>query len=347
MSSTKKAKLIDFKPIPGARPDFAAGEKTLVWPWKAVLDGATDDPYRDIIDNNLGQILLGTHPNRNDLYLLKVDMDMEPELPNLYIVKFHYSNRVPWDDGAVKKGEAFIYEPNPGNEPAKITRTYYTTSEAMTIDLDDKIFQTTANEQIFHQEEVQYRAWKFQKKVNVIPEVFRTRQKDGNNIFINSDVVTFDGQKFEKYELLIRDIECQSPEIKNKFIYYLVSFTMMYNPKTWLVKKRNAGFIYLKPFKVILNNKTQKIQAVFKNIPTAIKVGEPPVFPPHAIPLDADGNIYPGFALYTSDPKTGAKVLSTIKDVTSAKYLKKVFDDTQLTFRTKNAIKFTGNLPLE
>lgn len=337
--------IYDFTRILTTKGKFSPQEKTITEIWQAtsstpIFDASVElDPFLPAILSPQKQ-----HP---EMRLVDVDfMEQDVKVPNMQMVVQRYSNRWTLGDGSNLNGGQFDPEPNPNKEDAIINRGFWTDTKVFEVDLDNLPITTTAGEQIFHQEEVEYQSWTIQKNVPKYPAIFGS-PKNGSRMFINSDRVVFDGETWDKETLLIRQITCGTIGVKNNFFYFPLQFQVLFNPDTWATIKRNAGFVALTPVQIQVNRFLKKW--VMKPMP--IKVGIPAAYPSQPIPLQNEpgnplthGRPFPEFiSTNPVDHPTGY----TDKAEISPARLKEIWKLTKLTFRTKESIKFTGNVPLK
>lgn len=321
--------------------------------YQAVANVPIIDAYKSISD--LIDPMLSPHRQHPELKLVTVNYpDQDIRVPNVQNVRLRYSNRLQLANGVVTNGTDFALEPNPLKEPAYIDCGFWTTTKDWELDLDSLPFCTTAGEEILHSEEVEYQMWVIEAKVPKYPPVFGS-PKNGSRIFINKDKVKFAGEKWDENTLMIKQITMGKMDQKNGYFFFPLRFMMIFNPDTWLVKKRNAGFIAKEPILVTDSSVAFLRKYILK--PAPIKIGDPPQYPSRPIPiqnkpgkndfardpLNVDGMVFPEFV--TKSP-AGMPTGYSDQALLDPKRLKEIWKETVLTFRTREAIKFTGNIPL-
>lgn len=330
-------------------------ESSLVETWQAVAAAPIFDPYTEL--EQYVPALLTANKQHPALKLVAISFpDQDVRLPNVQMVIQRYSNRIQLGDGQRQDGQAFVLEPNPLKEPAFVDAGFWTTNKDFTSDLDEKPFCTTAGEELLHNEEVEYQMWNIKKKVPKYPAIFGS-PKNGSRMFINSDKVSFAGEKWDKFTLLIRQIRLGEITQKNNFYFFPLSYTMMYNPDTWLVKKLNTGYTSLQPVLSDFNKFAPNLKKYVLK-PAPIKIGDPPQYPNRPVPIQnkpgktdifepnghVNGMVFPEFL--TRDPQGMPTGITDKAEITAAR-LKEIWKEIVLTFRTREAIKFTGNVPLK
>lgn len=346
-------RVLSFEKVLVSNIKISTRERSFAETWQAEANQAFTDPSLQLA--KLLPPLLKSHPDHPEMKLLDINYPpADIKVPNEQKVLLLWSNVIQIGNGIVASANTLTTENNPRREPAIIEYYPWTTVKLWDKDINGKPFATTAGEPIIHQEEVEYSAWHVEINVPKYPAIFGAPSA-GPRMFINSDKVKFAGDTFQKHTLLIRGIRLGRLSAKNDFLFYPMSYEMMHNPDTWLVKKRNAGYICLMPH---LNNNTGANLALNPKYvlkPTPIKVGKPEQYPSQPVPIqnkpnktaisgwpDVHGMPFPEYI--ARDPQ-GVPTGFVDQAEINKKRLEAIWKETELTFTTKNAIKFTGKVP--
>ncbi len=354
---TTAFQLISFDKIFASNIKLSVTERSFMEVWQGYANKAFTNPAKQLA-RRIPE-LITDHPEHPEMKLIDiVHMPPDPRMPNECKVSLFWSNQVQLGDGLKVDAVKLALEYNPLKEPAYVDYKTWTAIKIWETDIspEKKPFATTAGEQILHQEEVEYAAWHIEVKVPKYPKIFGS-PKNGSQMFINSDSVKFAGEKWEPNTLLIRGIGMGRMSIKNDFVYYPLAFDVLFNPDTWLVKKRNAGFLCLMP---VRQSNRPGSSPIYVMKPTPIKVGNPPQYPVQPIPIQNEptkqgygnyntkesichGTLFKEFRIKDANGNfTGA---TDVTELTPQR-LKEIWKKTELTFQTKTAIKFTNNVPL-
>lgn len=325
-------------------PEEVTAERTL----RFVMSSIDVDPERDVLYHNECPKRFSPLPSDPTLFCVEVEPQQNDEVEQVVDVVCRYSNRWDGGDGSEQSTSNFKHIENPLLRPAVITAGTYRSREVLDRDKDDKLFATTAGETIIHEEEVSRRMFSVTKNVTAVSSVF-LKEID----FINSDAVEIYGNKFKPKTLWLTDIKVSPLKIENGYFYYVLSFSLYHNPKTWLVYKRNVGFIHVGRVRGVDGNWH------LRTVP--IKIGNPPEFPSVPLPLNNNpeivqlsrwpythGTVRPEYlAVDPTVPVNQMNAAMGVGGVINPNKLKQIYEDTKLEFRTKELIRFRGSIPLQ
>ena len=282
------------------------------------------------------------------LFVVDIQYAQVEDAPQCCDVTFKYSDQYDNSDGAGKPdGAGFQFIPNPTQRPAVISHGSYKTRKSWETDVDGLPFCTTAGEPIPYEEEIEYPVISITKNLPSVSTLFATQRN-----FMNSDTVRIGGFPYLPKTLAVSELNIGSAVSEKGYVSYPLSFNLYYNPDTWEVKLRNAGYTQMWKIPTRLSNGA----IVYAMRPIAIKVGNPPQSPNHPMPLindptkreakyhpNAHGQVFPDF--YAEDPTTGVIAIDQ-QAVISPERLKQIWEMAKILRNTKIPIRFNGNLPL-
>ena len=313
--------------------------------WRFEMDSPIIDIDNDVLSHSQCPKLFSFHPTVPHLFVVNLGHQTLEEHPCVVDVTIEYSNRYEGNDGSGQGSNGFTHIQNPLQRPAVIHMRSYKTREVIEIDEDKKPIVTTAGEPIIHEDEVTRRLITVSKNITGLDQIFATELD-----FMNQDAVTIYGVTFEPKTLWLTDINLSPIKWENGVFFFTLDFAMYHNPKTWLVKKRNAGYTHIAPVEVPGRNG----QFVLRSVP--IMVGNPERPTQIPLPLQNDpkklklsdfptihGLVHPDFQVL--DHLKRLKSVNPDVQLTPAR-LKQIYKESELEFRTKKLIKFKGNVPL-
>jgi hypothetical protein len=265
-------------------------------------------------------------------FCINVEIEQDMGAKQIYVVNVQYTNRLDVENKQ--------YD-NPLQKPAVITFSSYSIQEEMEFAYNeqntlDVPVVTTAGEPIFVQEPVENRVISISKNLASVPSIIAN-----NGEFTNRDLIRIRGFSFPANTMKFSNGEISDFQYENGIRYVTLSFKLYHNPKTWIRKLRNAGYVQLIPTNDWTRVKGKK--KVFSQL-QPILVGTPPTYPSFPIPLRKDGSAYPELIAYLDLMSVGesqAAFASLDPDK-----LKKIWQDAVLYFRTKKSFNFQGTVPL-
>lgn len=335
------------------------------------FDNQVDDLFTKIISFPKCPQYYTTQGSINPYYfVVALDLRQDAEAPNIYYLKVTYSNKFNSED----KTKLI---PIPMMRPMEVERATFRTREVFEQVLEinhphplQGMFvppgylsslevKTTAGEPLILEDDISYRVFRCRKNVSKIAKEFDTELD-----LINEDKVTLFGNDYLPETLWLSDLTASTLQFENGYAYYVMNFSLYCNPKRWIKKLRNAGFLYRAnlityteqlpappggflpgaPTHVTKKRKSAPKEPVAYGQPTApalmekIQIGDPKHYPSHAIPLRADGGLF-------VDPVTN-QVLAD-GGVAQAGMTNADWKSTILEFRTRKKIKFNGLIPLK
>jgi hypothetical protein len=309
------------------------------------MDGPIIDIDNDVLTHTQCPKLFSFHPTVPYLFVVDLNHEINEDHPCIVDVVASYSNRYENSNGSEKGSSGFKHIPNPLQRPASINWGSYKVREVIETDEDKLPIVTTAGEAIIHEEEVSRRLITVSKNITSLDSMFATELD-----FMNQDAVTIYGISFKPKTLWLTDITLSPLQMENKVFFFKLGFSLYHNPKTWIVKKRNVGYTHTSPVPV----PGKQGQFVLRSGP--IMVGNPQK--PTQVPLPLQNK--PKKTKLSDWPEVHGMVhqeyivrdhLGRLKNVNpdvqlTPKRLKEIFKESELEFRTKKLIKFTGNIPL-
>lgn len=207
-------------------------------------------------------IIYQIHPTNRYLMLIHREVRNLPDAPQVAEVRLIYSNVSENSQNANKPEIEFKFVVDPTLRPALITGGTYTVREAVEratevdVKVDDRgrltvnelkkntLVATSAGEPLVLEEEWHRRRFHITKNVKKLTDIMI---KGGD--YINEDVVRFNGSNttFEKGTLWVWPIEFGNLSVENGIYYFPVTMTILYNPKGWYRRVRNAGYYMISP----------------------------------------------------------------------------------------------------
>lgn len=257
------ARLIEWFPAvidPGASSTSNPDERKEVWVSKAVFDVPVDFDF--IYNLQECPKYFQPLPTNNYLFVVERDVRQIPDAPQCYEIRITYANRWTNTQNGDKPNVTFQFVLDPTLRPALITGGKYTLREGVefadryVVNINDRgditvnhaesnaLVGTSAGEPLVMEEEYHRRLFTITKNVKKLSDLMI---KGGD--YINEDVIQFANSsvKFPKGTLWLWPVDFGHVSVENGFYYFPIVMTILYNPKGWLRKVRNAGYMMTSP----------------------------------------------------------------------------------------------------
>ena len=301
------------------------------------------------------------YPQYPQFFCIDWNLDQPISHPDIRMLTATWSTEIP--KALIRNGKP-VWDDNPIARPLDVSVSYYNHPRTcrMTYDMK-KTFDptlgfpvptipvtTTAGEPIFLQFEDERRIFNCTKNVKKLPKFMA---KGGT--FINSDMVTFQGVTFPKYNLLLCNTEVSAFRFEFGVAYCVWSYKLMVSMDSdgWCEKLRNAGYHERAYEKKVNDVGTDTETTDYIPYLKAIEVGklEAPHYPSSPVLISPSGKAYraPGVGQSKTTPfdqRTGP-VLSTEGDLNNGYGITpKMFQDAELKFYPRIPISFSKYVPL-
>jgi hypothetical protein len=256
-------RLIEWFPAvidPGASSNSTPDDRREVWVSKAVFDQPVDFDFI----YNLQQMprYFQQLPTNRFLFVVERDIKQVVDAPQCYEIRITYANKWTNTQNSDKPNVTFQFVLDPTLRPALITGGKYTLREGVefadryevkiddrgniTVNLTEKnsLVSTSAGEPLVMEEEYHRRMFTITKNVKKLSDLML---KGGD--YINEDVIQFatSNVRFQKGTLWLWPIDFGHVSVENGFYYFPITMTILYNPKGWLRKVRDAGYMMRSP----------------------------------------------------------------------------------------------------
>lgn len=245
---------------PGVSGTQSIEDEQQVWVSRAVFD--SPPTLEEVYSQQQCPKFFQTLPSNNRLFVVNREARGVPDAPQVCEVRITYANKWTNSQNADKPGVTFQFIPDPTLRPALILGGKYTVREGVEnapryeVETDDRdnitislieadaLVATSAGEPLVMEEEYHRRMFTITKNVKKLSDLMVA-----GGDYINEDVVQFNGTqtKFKKGTLWLWPIDFGHISVENGFYYFPITMTILHNPKGWLRKVRDAGYMMISP----------------------------------------------------------------------------------------------------